>query len=162
VYAGFGNCGPDGDPWHGWVVSYSTANLKNQILVFNSTPNGGQGGIWQSGRGLVADASGSIYFTTGNATVYTPNDGGVTTGNSTNDAKLGNYPMRLVKLLSTGQFGGSYPPPNYAALNTNDLDFSSSGPLLIPGANLIVAGGKDGVIYVFNPSNLATPLQSFH
>jgi hypothetical protein len=161
VYAGFGNCGQDGDPWHGWVVGYSTANISNETAVFNSTPNGGQGGIWQSGRGLVADASGNIYFTTGNATFYNSNDSGVTTGNSTTDAQHGDYPMRFVQLLSTGQFGGSYPPPNYAPLNSNDLDFSSSGPLLIPGTNLIVAGGKDGIIYLFNPGNLSNPLQSF-
>jgi hypothetical protein len=161
VYAGFGNCGPDIDPWHGWVVAYSTANLSDQTVVFNSTPNGGQGGIWQSGRGLVVDASGSIYFTTGNATAYTTSDNGITTGDSTTDANNGNYPMKLIQLLPTGQFGASYPPANYAALNTYDLDFSSSGPLLIPGTNLLVAGGKDGVIYVFDPSNLAAPLQSF-
>ena len=162
VYAGFGNCGPDNDPWHGWVVGYSTANLNNQTLVFNSTPNGGQGGIWQSGRGLVADASGNIYFNTGNATTrYAASDSNITTGNSTTDAKHADYPMRFVQLLSTGQFGGSYPPANYAALNQYDLDFSSSGPLLIPGTNLLVAGGKDGMIYVFNPNNLANPQQSF-
>ncbi len=68
VYAGFGNCGPDNRTWHGWVVGYSTANLQHANVVFNSTPNGGEGGIWQSGRGLVSDSAGDIYFATGNAT----------------------------------------------------------------------------------------------
>ena len=39
VYAAFGNCGPDPDPWHGWVVAYNTSNLS-QKFVFNSTPIG--------------------------------------------------------------------------------------------------------------------------
>ncbi len=161
VYAGFGNCGPDNDPWHGWVVGYSASNLQRQTLVFNSTPNGGQGGIWQSGRGLMADASGDLYFTTGNATQYSQSDANVTTRSSTGDASIGNYPMRFMQLTSSGQFVGSYPPANYASLNDNDLDFSSSGPLLIPGQNLVVAGGKDGNLYVFNPSNIGVPVQSF-
>ncbi len=159
VYAGFGNCGPDNDPWHGWVIGYNAANLQSQQVLFNSTPNGGQGGIWQSGRGLVVDGSGDIYLATGNST---PNSyGNVTTGSSSGDANQQNYPMRLLQLSSAGQFQASFPPANYAALNNADLDFSSSGPLLIPGTNLLLAGGKDGVIYVFDTSSFGTPVQSF-
>ncbi len=161
VYAAFGNCGPDIDPWHGWIVGYSATNLRNQTLVFNSTPNGGQGGIWQSGRGLVTDSSGNLYFATGNSTRFTSFDANVTTGSSTKDAALGDYAMRLLQLSSTGSLMASYPPQNYTDLNTYDLDFSSSGPLLIPGTNLLLAGGKDGIVYLFNLSNLAAPLQNF-
>ncbi len=160
VYAGFGSCGSDADPWHGWVVGYSTSNLT-RTAVFNSTPNSGQGGIWQSGRGLASDATGDVYFNTGNATAYNTNDANfpVTTGNSTTDAQKNDYPMRFVQLNATGQFLSSYPPASYATLNTQDLDFSSSGPLVIPGTNLLVTGGKDGIIYLFASSNLSTPLQ---
>jgi hypothetical protein len=157
VYVGFGNCGIDNDPWHGWVVGYNAANLQRQF-VFNSTPNAGQGGIWQSGRGLMADNAGDIYFATGNAT-----GSAVTTGTGLGDSNKGNYPMRLVQLSSGGQFINSFPPPDptYGTLNSNDLDFSSSGPLLVPGTNLLIAGGKDGMIYVFNSSSFGSPLQSF-
>ncbi len=159
VYAGFGNCGPDNDPWHGWVIGYNASNLQNQTVLFNSTPNGGQGGIWQSGRGLVGDALGSIYFATGNST---PNRyGNVTTGSSSSDANQQNYPMRVVQLSPTGHPQASYPPADYTALNNTDMDFSSSGPLLIPETNLMVAGGKDGMLYLFNTNNLGTPVQRF-
>ncbi len=161
VYMAFGNCGPDNDKWHGWVVGYSAGNLQSQTVAFNSTPNGGQGGIWQSGRGLVADSVGDIYFNTGNATAYTSSDSGVTTGTAGGDAAKSDYAMRFLQLTSTGQFLASYPPANYTALNNNDLDFSSSGPLLIPGTSLFVTGGKDGVIYLFNSNNLVTPVQTF-
>lgn len=159
VYAGFGNCGQDADPFHGWVVGYSTSNLQTRTALFNSTPNSGEGGIWQAGRGLTTDSAGDIYVTTGNATDHAgwPN---TTTGTASGDAALGDYPMRFVKLTAAGQFLGSYPAPNYAALNTYDLDFSSSGPVQI-GTNLMMAGGKDGIMYVFNTNNLASPVQSF-
>lgn len=158
VYAAFGNCGPDNDPWHGWVIGYNASNLQNRKFVFNSTPNSGQGGIWQSGRGLLSDSVGDIYFATGNTT-----GSSITTGSGSQDAARGNYGMRLLQLSSAGQFLTSYPPPDptYAGLNNNDLDFSSSGPLLIPGTNLLVAGGKDGVVYTFNTTSFGNPLQSF-
>ena len=161
IYLAFGDCGPDQDPWHGWLLGYNASNISSQTVVFNSTPNGGQGGIWQSGRGLVVDSAGDIYFNTGNTTAYNSKDVNVTTGNSTTDASQGNYGMRFLQLTSKGQFLASYPPANYSTLNNNDLDFSSSGPLLMPGTNLFVTGGKDGVIYLFNSNNLTTPVQSF-
>jgi hypothetical protein len=160
VYAGFGNCGQDADPFHGWVVAHSTTNLSTQTAVFNSTPNSGEGGIWQSGRGLVADSSGDVYLTTGNASDHA-GWANTTTGTATGDAAQADYPMRFIQLNAAGTFLGSFPPANYTAMNTYDLDFSSSGPLLIPGTNLVVAGGKDGIMYVFNPSNLSKPVQSF-
>lgn len=155
VYAGFGNCGPDNGKWHGWIVGYSTSNLQNMSAVFNSTPNGGEGGIWQSGRGPVSDANGDLYFTTGNATAS-----GAGTGSSSGDQAKSDYPMSLLQLNTAGNVLASYPPTNYTALNTYDLDFSSSGPLLIPGTNYLVAGGKDGILYLFGTGNLAAPLQS--
>ncbi len=161
VYVAFGDCGPDQDPWHGWLLGYNASDITSQTFVFNSTPNGGQGGIWQSGRGPVVDSAGDIYLNTGNSTAYNQNDTGVTTGTSGGDAGQGDYGMRFLKLTSKGQFLASYPPLNYSSLNSNDLDFSSSGPLLIPETSLFVTGGKDGVIYLFNSNNLSTPVQSF-
>jgi len=119
VYAGFGSCATDSDPWHGWVVGYNASNLSGTV-VFNSTPNAGQGGIWQSGRGLASDATGDIYFNTGNATPYTASDASfpVSTGNPTTDAQNDNYAMRFVQLNAAGQFMSSYPPVNYATLTT--------------------------------------------
>lgn len=162
IYAGFGSCASDADPWHGWVVGYSASNLTRTV-VFNSTPNSGQGGIWQSGRGIATDTTGDLYFNTGNATPYNTNDQNfpVTSGSSTTDAQRGNYPMRFIQLNAGGQFLSSYPPADYAQLNNDDLDFSSSGPLVIPGNNLLVTGGKEGIIYLFGSGNLSMPLQSF-
>jgi hypothetical protein len=39
-------------------------------------------------------------------------------------------------------------------LDNNDLDLTSSGPMLVPGTSLLVGGGKTGVLYVLNSTNL--------
>ena len=39
------------------------------------TPNGSDGGVWAAGQGLVGDASGNIYATTGNGD-FTANTSG--------------------------------------------------------------------------------------
>ncbi len=57
------NC--DNKPFHGWVMSYDESTIK-QTAVWNSTPNGEEAGIWQSGTGLSADADFNVFFATGN------------------------------------------------------------------------------------------------
>ena len=52
-------------PYHGWVMAYDARTLK-QRAVWCVTPDGADGGIWQSGRGPAIDSAGDIYFETGN------------------------------------------------------------------------------------------------
>ncbi len=42
----------DTDPYHGWVLGYTCDSLK-QKYVFNTTPDGTEGGIWMSGQGYL-------------------------------------------------------------------------------------------------------------
>jgi hypothetical protein len=65
VYVAFGSH-MDQRPWHGWVMSYNTSDLTNQLGVFLTTPNGEGGAVWHSGRGLAADDAGGVYSMTGN------------------------------------------------------------------------------------------------
>lgn len=58
----------DRDPYHGWVVSYSAANLAQAPIVFNDSPNGSRSGIWMSGGAPAADSSNNLYVITGNGT----------------------------------------------------------------------------------------------
>ncbi len=129
VYAGFSGCGPDPSPYHGWVIGYSAANIKQQTAVFNSTPDGDEGGIWQSGRGLVSDKQGFIYMETGNGDV---------------DGKT-NFGESFVKLTSTGSVADWFTPTDAQVLNSFDLDLSTTSPLLMtPDTNLLIGGGKQG------------------
>ena len=47
IYAAFGSCGPDPQPYHGWLIGYNPSTLQ-QTVVFNASPNGFEDGIWQS------------------------------------------------------------------------------------------------------------------
>ena len=54
-------------------MGYDESTLK-QTLVWNSTPNGGLGGVWQAGGGVASDGS-YIFFATGNGTYDGPKGG---------------------------------------------------------------------------------------
>ncbi len=136
VYVAFGsNC--DIDPYHGWVLGYDAATLQ-QKAVYANTPNGSEGGIWQAGAGLNADADGNVYFVGGNGTFT---QGGKDLGSS------------IVK-LAPGEGGlsvsTSFTPANFQMLNAEDLDIGSMGALLVPGTNLLLAAGKQGIFYLVN------------
>jgi len=136
----------DHSPYHGWVIAYNAATLAF-VAAFNTTPNGGLGGVWMSGAAPAFDSSGNSFFATGNGT-FTGTDA---FGNS------------IVKLGPAS--GGSFPvldfftPFNQAALNANDTDLGAGGVLLLPdpspGAHphLLVEVGKDGTIYLVDRDN---------
>jgi hypothetical protein len=134
----------DTEPYHGWILGYDSQTLALKY-VFCTTPNGAEGGVWQRGGGLAADASGNIFVQTGNGTF-----------------DKGNYGQSVLKL--TPQDGSlevtdSYTPSNFLTLNQQDWDISSGGLLLLPdqpGNNpyLMVGGGKEGTIYLMNRDNL--------
>ena len=64
----------DVKPYHGWVMAYDAHTLK-QTSVFNTSPDAGESGIWQSDNGPAADAQGNMYAATGNGK-FTANTGG--------------------------------------------------------------------------------------
>ena len=139
VYMAFGSH-EDYNPYHGWVLGYSASTLQ-QLYVFNESPNGSAGGIWQSGQGLVADANNNIYLTVGNGTTDVQSGGK-------------DYGEAFLKLNSALVPQDWFVPSNFDALNSADEDVSSGGPLLIPGTSYIVGQGKQGLMYVVNTTNM--------
>ncbi|MBS1947329.1 MAG: discoidin domain-containing protein [Bacteroidetes bacterium] len=143
----------DWNPCHGWVLGYDASTLQQKI-VYITTPNDGRGGIWMSGSAPAIDASGSLYFTTGNA--YDDNI-------KFNDlpSVLENRGESVVKITpnqpdntATGvNITGYFTPYNYAYLNGGDLDFPIQ-TMLIPNTNMIMTGCKDGFLYVMDKNNL--------
>ncbi len=129
----------DWAPFHGWVFAYNASTLQ-QVGVWNSTPNGTDGSMWQAGAGFVVDDSNNVYFMTGNGTF----DGTSDFGDS------------VVKLSTTSGLTllDYFTPGNQATLNQNDIDLGASGPLRIPGTNYLVGGGKEGKLFLMNMSNL--------
>ena len=68
AYFGFAH-NSDSYPYHGWVLGFKYDPAQSALVnsaIFCTNPNGGEDGIWQGGKGLVADAAGNLYFTTGN------------------------------------------------------------------------------------------------
>jgi hypothetical protein len=140
VYLALGSHG-DQPPYHGWVFGYDAATLR-RVSVFNTSPNGSKAAIWQSGQGLAADAKGNIYFLTGNG-AFNLNTGGQDMGSSF--VKLSAPTLRLVDWFT---------PSNQDILNPGDHDLGSAGPLLLPGTNMLIGGGKQGVLYLLDRDNM--------
>ena len=133
----------DYDPYHGWILAYSASTLK-QTAVFNVTPNGSRGGIWQAGGGLTADASGNVYVMTGNGTTSAPSGGD----------DYGEAFLKMSLSGSTLSVKDWFIPNNYDAMNSADNDLGASGVLGIPNTNLIVGGGKEGKLYLLDTNNM--------
>jgi hypothetical protein len=128
-------------PYHGWIIGYDASTLLQVPGAFCDTPDGSEGGIWQSGRGPAIDSEGNSYYETGNGDW----DGARNFGES------------LLKFAVSESAGITlldwFTPGNYSYLSNSDLDLSS-GPMLIPNSNLVLGSGKESVFYLLNSDNL--------
>ena len=146
VYLAFASF-QDTEPYHGWLFAYDAKTLR-QVAVFNNTPNGGGGGIWQSGQGPAADENGFIYLAGGNGSFSAHLPGGRDFGISV--LKL--FPPGLASPLAVADW---FTPFDQAFLTKFHQDFGSTGPVLIPGTNLIVQGSRfGGVLYVLDRNKM--------
>ncbi len=134
----------DGEPkfdYHGWIMAYDAQTLK-QISVLCTTPDGIQGGIWQSGAGLAAEEREGTY-----PLLYAVIANGSSTGRNYGESITQLFPGPLLSVKQT------FLPGNHAYLNDHDLDLST-GPLLLPGLPLLVACSKSGNCYVVDRTDL--------
>lgn len=150
VYVAFGSHG-DIQPYHGWMLGYDAATLA-QTSVFNTTPNGGEGAIWQAGVAPAVDSAGNLYAMTGNGT-FDVNLGGLS------DVDYGDTFLKLFPNGANLGVSDYFTPSDQNNLNMNDLDLGSGGPLLLPDQpsmipHLLVGAGKDGTIYVVNRDDM--------
>jgi hypothetical protein len=155
VYAGFGShC--DIGTWRGWVAGVGTDG-KLKTLFATMVGNDTGGGLWGSGGGLVSDADGRIFFTTGNGS------GVDVTPRARPNWQLSESAVRLQvqsdgSLLPTDFFA----PSNRVMLDQNDEDFGAGGPVGLPSQyfgtptnpNLMIAAGKAPTIYVLDRDQL--------
>jgi hypothetical protein len=147
VYIGFGsNSCNDNDT--GWVLSYRASSLT-QLGVFNTSPDYGLTSVWQSGVGLAADEQGNILIETAEAGIHGFD---VPSGGQT-------YCNSVVKLAPDLTLADYFTPYDVGFLNTNDLDLSSTGALILPDQpeptpHMVVASGKQGFVYVLNGDQL--------
>jgi hypothetical protein len=166
IYLAFASHGDMGF-YHGWILGYSAANL-GLVAVFNTTPNGSEGGIWQSGGQITSDSQGNLYVVDGNGTFDATLDGN---GFPVNH-DLGESVLKLAVDThsdSNHQNGNGwglkvldyFTPFDANLLSQNDLDLGDASPMILPDGiggpshpNLLVVAGKQGVLYLIDRDNM--------
>jgi hypothetical protein len=155
IYAGFGSyCDFDTGRSRGWVVGWKASDLTllpGAEITDKDTPaqsNFLLSSVWMSGFGLAAEATGDLYFTTGN------------TSTSTFDP-TNNLSESIVRLRSDlSGVADHFTAPNESVLDDNDIDFASGGVMLLPDQkaptpHLAVAAGKYGQLFIVNRDNMS-------
>jgi hypothetical protein len=133
--------------YHGWLIGYDAATLQ-QNMIFDVTPAGVQGGIWQSGGGPSADSNHNVFVATGFGT-FDAYRGGQDYGDS----------FLLLGTGATPSVADYFSPCDEAALAARGQDPGSSAPVLLPDSagsvpHLMVGAAKNGSLYVLNRDNL--------
>lgn len=129
-------------PYHGWVMAYNATTLA-QVAVFNTTPGGNDGAIWQAGQGPSFDAAGNVYVMTGN-------------GDWNGTTRFG---TSFIKLSPSLQVLDWFTPADFAQENARDDDLGSAGALLLPSGagypetQYVIGGGKQGRVFVLDKNN---------
>ena len=148
----------DANPYHGWLFGYSATDLSQAPNVFNTTPNGGQGGIWGSGGGPAVDSAGDVYVTTGNGVFDA--DSTITPFNDYGDSILRLTPFSGATLNGTNlDLVGWFTPYNEATLDSTDKDLGAAAPLLLPDQttgppHLLAQLSKAGQLYLVDRDNM--------
>jgi hypothetical protein len=140
VFVGFGAFG-DLYTYHGWLLAYNAKTLQ-QVGVVCTTPNGYNGSIWMSGRGPVIDSNNNLFVQTSDG-LY---DGNTNFGDSF--VKFSTIPGAGLSLSDW------FTPDDFSTLDSQNWDLGASGPLLIPGTNLLVGADKTGMLYVVNSADM--------
>jgi outer membrane protein assembly factor BamB len=134
VYVSYGGLFGDCGKYHGWVVG-APATGPHGSLAYYQVPSKNEGAIWAV-SGPAVDSAGDLYVATGN-------------GNSSS-FDYGNAVIKLNAGLTPLTF---FAPPNAGALNTTDTDLGSTGPLLLTGSRVFIAG-KSGIGYLLDAQAL--------
>ncbi|HEY6248444.1 MAG TPA: IPT/TIG domain-containing protein [Candidatus Angelobacter sp.] len=151
--------------WYGWMFAYAASSLS-QKAYWVATPSGKNAGIWMSGAGPAADASGNIFLATGNGDF-----GGIALLGEQNWD--GNFGTSILKLASTPNIASPngnglqvfdyFTPYNQSHIGDRnvDLDLGAGGVLLLPDQvgstthrHLLLLAGKDGTIYLVDRDNM--------
>ena len=136
IYVGYSShC--DKEPYHGFLFAFDAKTLK-QTAVFNTTPSGSEGSIWQSGQAPAVDHQGDLY---------------VVSANGSWDGKQ-NFGESFLKSDPNLQLLDWFTPPDHAELNARDADVDSSGAMLVPGTHEVIDAGKLGVLYVVDTEHM--------
>jgi hypothetical protein len=142
----------DRSPFYGWIMGYTYNGSRfSQAYVLNTGPNTREAGVWMSGAAPSADANNDLYVVTGNggfdaAKTTPPND------------DYGNSVLKLSSSLKVLQY---FTPSAQEYNNATNNDFGAGGAAVLadlpagsPITHMVIAGGKDGNLFVVNRDSL--------
>jgi len=144
--------GEDRHSAHGWVLAYNTKDLESgnaTPAAFCTSPATGAAGVWMAAQGIAGGNDGTLYVTTGNG----PFDGVTDFGESFLRLR---YHSANDSAPASLELAGSFTPFRDVDRDSRhqDQDLGSASPLLIPNTDLVVGGGKDGILYTMNRSDM--------
>ncbi len=157
LYVAFG-----GDFSSGWIVSIDT-HSASVATAFSTTScsEETQGGMWGSG-GPSIDSDDNIHTATGSNVRVTIRKLGIPGVFPDSEHNWGQSVIRLRDDLETGfELTGTYSPFNYAQSQSMDIDLANCGtvtidldPATTSTPHLLVAGGKQGNVYLIDRANM--------
>jgi hypothetical protein len=134
VFIAYGSHCDQGTAYHGWVFGYDARTLQVRS-VYNTTPSGERGAIWQSGAGLASDGT-SIWASVGNGTTGGQNMG-----------------FNVIRLTPAGS--GLTVAANFQGPSDGDNDMQG-GATLLGSSGQVVAGNKSGTtLFLLGQTDLA-------
>jgi hypothetical protein len=149
IFLAFASQGDKGT-YHGWGLAYDAQSLEF-AGAYCTTPNWGEGGIWQSGCGLAGDGKGNVFAVCGN---------GLDKQHPSEDQlKQGPFFGQSVLKLSHNRIARSFSlvswftPKDIVQNNDHDEDLCA-GPVILPWNNLLGAWGKDRAYYIMDRDHL--------
>lgn len=145
----------------GWIVSIDTQSASVASAFSVTTREEENGGIWSS-AGPSIDPEGYIHMATGSNVQVILNKLGLP---GVFPDSENNWGQSVIRLRDDPEEGfvlmGTYSPFNWAIAQVNDIDLSSSGTVVIdldPATtstpHLLVAGGKQGNVYLIDRANM--------
>ena len=158
VYIAFASHGDNG-PWHGWILGYNAATLK-QTGVYCSSPNGTGSGFWMSGAGLAADQLNPSTQPYGRMFVPTGNGDYNASSPYSNNMDYGDTVLNLNLANGAPTVTDEFTTYLESQFDSEDGDVGSGGLMVLPTQttgsvpHLAVQAGKEGWIYLLNRDNL--------
>jgi outer membrane protein assembly factor BamB len=139
VVFGYGGNYGDCSTYHGWVMAVPEGGGTAAAFAVDSAAGESQGAIWMGGAAPVVDASGNIWVTAGNGSVYS----------SSHPYDHSDSVLELSPSLALEQY---FAPSSWPSDNAHDLDMSTAVALLSDGQ--VVAAGKARTVYLLNGTSL--------
>jgi hypothetical protein len=140
----------DIQPYHGWLLGYSAADISQQTYVFNDTPNGSEGGIWMGSNGPSSDGKGNIFLDSANGTF---------------DSSQSNYSSSSLRLTlgpnKSVQVADFFTPYNQQLMSAYDNDFGVMGSIILPDQpgpvpHLLITEDKSSTIYLIDRDSMGS------